>query len=100
MLLTASSRQALGCLRLHLRLRCGRILLLLLLKNAVRLLLDLLQLERAQVERLQALNVLNDALLRHFLLLGGPSAQDLLQALYLHQTLLNGRIVSVRLQHL
>lgn len=100
MLLATRSRQALGCLRLLLRLRCGRILLLLLLKNAVRLLLDLLQLERAQVERLQALNVLNDALLGHFLLLGGPSAQDLLQALYLHQTLLNGRIVSVRLQHL
>ena len=45
--------QALGRLRLLLRLRWGSILLLLLLlENAVRLLLDLLQLERAQVERL------------------------------------------------
>ena len=59
-----------------------------------------LELERAEVERLQTFNILDDALLGHLLLLGCPTSQNLLQALDLHQTLLDRGIVRIRLQHL
>ena len=64
------------------------------------LLLLLLELERAEVKVLQALDILDDTLLGDLLLLGCATPQDLLQALYLHQPLLDGRIVRIRLQHL
>ena len=84
--------------------------------HASRLLLDLLvllllffqshrrrclgHLERAQVQRLQALHVLNDALLGQLFLLRVAHSQYLLQALYLHESILHGWVVGVRLEHL
>ena len=60
----------------------------------------LLELEGAEVERLEAFDVLDDALLGQFFLVGRPPPQNLLQALDLHQALLDGRVVRVGLQHL
>ena len=76
------------------RLARGRGSLLLLL------LLLLLELEGAEIEGLEAFDVLDDALLGDFFLVGRPPPQNLLQALDLHQALLDGRMVRVGLQHL